>query len=365
MMNDRLISPKELVKFTARLFESQYQKAASLLSGILRAGSIRQYRIAQHMEGSVQANHKSIQRFLAHCQPVSALKRLFLEGCDYVLADTTEIERPQAKKTGYVGRLKDGKTRGFCLLVLACPYKGRAIPFYFLSYSSRTIAQEATSRNLEHRRAFREVRELIGQRALVLDREFSYEALLADCMAEGVNFVIRLNVASKVVITDEEGERLNLHIEPGQTVLKEGVFYKGKVRVNLAGHWRKGLAEPLWVITTLPPEEALRTYQARMKIEESFKDLKGLLGIEGVMNRKRENMEKMVAMVLIAYALGLLIGEWLREKLYDEKTRLLFSGLFLLLRNKLTVTRTIAKNAIKSVLSLLWEKTYAVSQFPS
>ncbi|MCD6540947.1 hypothetical protein J7K76_03820 [Candidatus Bipolaricaulota bacterium] len=49
-----------------------------------------------------------------------------------------------------MGRLEDGKTRGFQLLVFSFPYKGRAIPFWFLIFSSRTISQQETSRNLVH-----------------------------------------------------------------------------------------------------------------------------------------------------------------------------------------------------------------------
>ncbi|MEM4203369.1 MAG: hypothetical protein QXS54_04795 [Candidatus Methanomethylicaceae archaeon] len=33
--------------------------------------------------------------------------------------DVTEIERPQARHTTYVGKLSDGKTQGFWVLVLA------------------------------------------------------------------------------------------------------------------------------------------------------------------------------------------------------------------------------------------------------
>ena len=41
-----------------------------------------------------------------------------------------------------------------------------------------------------------------------------------------------------------------------------------------------------------------------MKIEESFRDLKSLLGLSKIMNKSRERMEKMVAMVLLAYAIA-------------------------------------------------------------
>jgi len=42
-----------------------------------------------------------------------------------------------------------------------------------------------------------------------------------------------------------------------------------------------------------------------MKMEESFRDLKGWLGLGSVMNKKREQMEKMVALLLQAQALPL------------------------------------------------------------
>ncbi|MCL0084468.1 transposase [Dehalococcoidia bacterium] len=87
------------------------------------------------------------------------------------------------------------------------------------------------------------------------------------------------------------------------------MYYKGKVKVNLAGRWDRGLREPLWVISDLEPEEAMAIYQARMKIEQSFRDLKSLLGLDKIMNKGRERMEKMVAMMLLTYSIALLIGE--------------------------------------------------------
>ncbi|HGJ65106.1 TPA: hypothetical protein ENS27_06920 [bacterium] len=62
----------------------------------------------------------------------------------------------------------------------------------------------------------------------------------------------------------------------------------------ISGKWEKGFSEPIWVISNLPLEEAIEIYQKRMKIEESFRDMKSLLNIEKIMNQKRENMEKML-----------------------------------------------------------------------
>ncbi len=363
-MRDKLISPKELEKFTVRLFDNQWQKAAGVLSGILQAGSIRLSRIAQYMQGGATANYKAIQRFLEEVEPGLALKRLFLEQSKFVLGDVTEIKRPEAYKTSYAGKLKDGKTRGFQLFILGCPFKGRVLPFHFISYSSRTISREATSRNLEHKRALRGLKEIIGPRAIVLDREFSYEGFFEACLEEGINLVVRLNVEGGVVIKDEDGERLPMVLQPGQCVVREGVYYKGAVKLNLIGKWGKGFCGPLWLITNLPPKEACDVYYERMKIEECFRDLKGLLGLGQVMNRKRENMEKMTAMLLMAYALGLLIGEEIRQRLYPERLRALFSGLHILLKHRLPYPKEHLQEILQSLLYFLWGNTYNIVRTP-
>ena len=120
-------------------------------------------------------------------------------------------------------------------------------------------------------------------------------------------------------------------------------------------------------MTSLAPEKGLEIYQARMKIEESFKDLKSLLHLDKVMNKMQSNMEKMVAMVLIAYAIGLLIGESIRDHLYGSSEQAnatlsgepnpphkgkywtLYSGLFILLKQKISLPHQVLKRLISAV----------------
>jgi transposase len=118
--------------------------------------------------------------------------------------------------------------------------------------------------------------------------------------------------------------------------------------VNISGKWDKGFSEPMWVISNLPPEEAIKIYRLRMKIEESFKDMKNLLSIEKIMNQKQENMEKMASMVLLSYSIGLLIGETIRENVYTEKKRKLYSGLHILLKRKVNISGETLKSIINS-----------------
>ncbi len=71
-------------------------------------------------------------------------------------------------------------------------------------------------------------------------------------------------------------------------------------------------------MTDLEPEQGWAYYRQRMKIDESYRDLKSLLGLERVMNKRQERMEQVLALVLLAYAVALLVGERLRDALFGE-----------------------------------------------
>jgi hypothetical protein len=286
----------------------QIPKAARFIQVILAAGSARLSEVARQLGGKEQSNYKALHRFLGQSQPARALLRLYREEAPFILADPTEIERPQAKKTSYVGKLKDGKTPGFWLLVLATPYRGRAIPLFFLVYSSATLEREVRSRNWEHRRALEEVKGLLAGKPLVFDREFSYLEFLGVLVVEGLSFVIRLNTGLAPTQVDGDGEKVVLEVKPGRKAFYRNLCYLGKVKVNVAEEWRPGLSQPLWVVTNMEPKEGLALYQQRMRVDESFRELKSLLGLGQVMNKRQEYLEKVIALVLLAYGLGLLLG---------------------------------------------------------
>lgn len=308
-----------LLWFTRYLFDSEQaaRQAAEILAAILRARSARLTEIAAQMRGSLSAAYKRLHRFLQRHDPRLVLWRLLPDDAPFVLADVTEIPRPQAYKTDYVGTLKDGHTKGFWVLTLAVPYRGRAIPCGLFTFSSATIAQKDGSRNRVHQRFFASLKDLLGERPLVLDREFSYLELLLYLVRVGIHFVIRLRLgAHPPKFYDEEGREVKLTIARGERVVYRNLWYKGKVRVQVIGEWRPDQAEPLWIMTDLEPEVGLAYYRQRMKIDESYRDLKSLLGMERVMNKRQEYLDKVLALILLAYAIALLIGERLRDALF-------------------------------------------------
>jgi hypothetical protein len=363
--------------FMVELFDDveQAERAGEIGAAILAARSIRLTDIAVEMEGESAAGYKRIQRFLEKADPRTALWRLFQEDAEFVIGDPTEIERPDAWKTEYVGTLKDGKTKGFWALILGTPYRGRAIPCGMVTYSSKTIAQGMDSRNLNHFRAFEGLKDMLGGRPLVLDREFSYLELMLNLFEEQINWVIRLNLRSNPPkFYDGAGKEVALTISPGETMVLKCVRYMGKVCMNIVGTWKKGLAEPMWVMTNLDPKRGLQIYFARMKIEETYRDLKSLLGLTKLMNKQQVYMEKMVSLLLLTFTIGLLVGEELRDLLYGEpiaeneqvdvKERIpgspslkkgkkwkRYSGLFVLLKQKWSLADNQKTAILKAALS--------------
>jgi transposase len=312
--------PEKLVPFTEELFDRQEEKAARILWSVLETRSPRKSDWSQvFSESSEGANYRTIDRALPKLDAKKALMRLYDPQSPFVLVDPTEIERKQAKKTDYVGRLSDGKTLGFWMIVFAQPYRGRAIPFHFGTYSESTLNKEATSRNIEWRELLGEVKDLVDEAPLVFDREFSAQKWLEALEEAGCKWVVRLNAKSGVKFFDEEGEEVPLFLlEKGEKRTLRGVYYRGETKANVAGVWRKGCREPLWVMGNLPPDELVEVYEERMKIEQTFKDSKSLLDLEKVMSKKRGHLEVVLALVLLAYGLGLMIGEAARDEAYGE-----------------------------------------------
>ena len=71
-------------------------------------------------------------------------------------------------------------------------------------------------------------------------------------------------------------------------------------------------------MTNLDAKQGLAIYMQRMKIEECFRDMKNLLGLEKLMNERRDHMEKMVALLLISYAIAIWLGEMLRSAIFQK-----------------------------------------------
>ena len=116
-MSKQIISKRNIKRFTDQCFDREEEQAARIIKGVLDARSPRMSDISNAMDGNYDANYKAIQRFIEDDKPKEALHRLYNEDSEYVLGDPTDIERPQAGKTDYVGKLKNKKL-GFNIMFL-------------------------------------------------------------------------------------------------------------------------------------------------------------------------------------------------------------------------------------------------------
>jgi hypothetical protein len=376
-----------IFEFAQQLFSDHRtaEQASQIIEGIMEARSPRLSEIAAKMPGNPDASYKRLQRFLQENDPQATLKMLFNEEADFVIADPTEIERPHADQTEYVGTLMDGQTKGFWMLTLATPLRGRAIPFHFLTYSSRTIEDQPSSRNLEHFKAIQDIQQLVGTRPIVFDREFSYRELLNSLVDEGVHFVIRLNMGANPPLfyyDAERKQRLQLLVAPiNKPQIYRQVYYMGEVCLNVIGIWRYGFSQPMWIITNMEPEAGLALYFQRMKIEICFRDLKSLLHIDKVMNKSQVYLNKMLAMVMLAYAISLIVGEAIRDTQYaqvipqevnllvvpqvEKRSRwFLYSGPFLLLKQRYRLHHRVLLQLVKAALLIFSQLVFANVRTP-
>jgi len=113
-------------------------------------------------------------------------------------------------------------------------------------------------------------------------------------------------------------------------------------------------------MTTLEPKRGLEIYLNHMKIEETLRDCKDLLHLTKLMNKKQTLLEHMIALCLLAYISGVWLGEAFRDVMYGKldisqlsdallnkqpidtnahPKWLLYSGLFILLKQKLRLSR--------------------------
>jgi hypothetical protein len=310
------------VRRVSHLGDKETEQLSIILSGCLKAEKIRISRIAANMPGSIEGNYKAVQRF---CNRIGAddmemmLWRAAPNEFDFVIIDPTEIERPEAEKTEYVGRLKDGKTKGYSALIVSVPYKGRAIPIGYTTYSSKTIEQEVSSRNAEQMHLIMRLKEMIGDAAVVADREFSGEWFFECLQEEGMKYVVRLKDLR--AIRQGKGKRaeaVDLTILPGEKKIWTGVYYKGNLLVNVAGHWDNRFKKPMYVITNMDGTSGLQIYRQRMKIEESFRDMKDILGIDKNMSKKEDMMRKLIGMALLAYVIAFFSRGSAKRAMYQE-----------------------------------------------
>ena len=357
-----MITKKDIIKImeTLNIFDPKARSAvSSIIYGFQKCKSLRVSRIAATMPGNYESNDKNITRAINRLDIrllLSGLSSFALQGEDLLLLDLTEMMRKNAKRTGYVGYLKDGITHGYNILTISVPYKGRSKVIFADVISSAIIEASESGKWKLIQNSLEPILHLLRSKTIAIDRKFCNEEMINFFRRHGIHYSIRLKFHAgrwTITITNRKGKRINLSVKHGSKKNWYSVYYKGKIKVNIAAEWQSGMAEPMYIITDCEPVKGLKYYKIRMKIEESFKDIKDKLGFTKLMNKKLENLVKLILIGLLAYNILMLIGERLRETVLNRTERRRFSGLHLLFNMLCCYTRSKLKTAIRHVQKYL------------
>ncbi|MEM4134710.1 MAG: transposase [Candidatus Micrarchaeia archaeon] len=260
--------------------------------------------------------------------------RMFDEGSEWVLADTTEIEMKYVGKNHpYGGYLKYGKMKGILVLTLGVLIGGRSKVFLVLPFSTKILEDAGKGKFEWYVEVMEGLSQLLGGRIVVFDREFS-NGVVFECFDKvGIKFLIRVKLGGNVRLVNGEGEDVRevmKGMRVGEVKVMRGVWCGGRVRVNLV-IYKKGCSEPFVLATNSEPnEKMIEIYLTRMKIEQTFGDMKSQMGIEGMMVRDLGKVMKMVLLMNIGLNVGVIVGEKIREGM-KETTKEKYSGITIFL----------------------------------
>lgn len=76
---------------------------------------------------------------LAQVDLKAVLVCFFQVQAEVVIGNPSEMKRPQGRRNGFVGPLSGRQTLNYWLLVMATPFRGRAISLNFFTYSAHPL----------------------------------------------------------------------------------------------------------------------------------------------------------------------------------------------------------------------------------
>lgn len=200
-------------------------------------------------------------------------------------------------------------------LMLALPYRGRAIPFLWqiLPFSEIKDSQN----RIEERLVAKLIDTLPNGKRLLLvaDRGFGRASLVRFLLKKKALFILRVRGDVRIKPQKEKAQllgHLGKSLKPKVPVWLPGVSYRddGIVpKINLAAVVAKDSDDPWFLVTNLrSPDKTIDTYRLRFQIEEWFKDLKHQLGITDLQTRSLMRVRRLLFTACVSYGLLMIVG---------------------------------------------------------
>lgn len=189
-------------------------------------------------------------------------------------------------KTGYCYCSLDHSQFGpFCIAVLAVSVrKGRALPIWCQVNVSEAALVFPLLSALEELLGFLHEQAPVLRLVLVMDRWFASDKLFTLLATHGIYFIARTKSDKKIVLPWDPSWWRTPILEVSHKELS--IRYRKHHLRLIRSELRPGMKEPEpWFLLTNLPEaitrrQILNRYKERFEIEEAFKDLKWLCGLE-------------------------------------------------------------------------------------
>lgn len=238
---------------------------------------------------------------------------------------------------------KFGKTP-INMLVLGIAYKGAAFPFIWVA-----LPKKGNSNTKERIELFERFFEYFGIeriKYIACDREFVGETWFKFLIKNDIDF--RIRVRENFLVPNRKGKNIpvkrlfqNLAIHQ-KRILRKPILICGH-KLFISG-MRLNDGEYLIIVSQHFNSEAIEEYAKRWEIETLFGCLKTRgFNFEDTHMTKPERLDKLLAIIVIAFAWAHLVGEWLHEQkpLKIKKHGRLIKSIF---RNGLSKLRNIFAN---------------------
>jgi hypothetical protein len=231
-------------------------------------------------------------------------------------------------------------------IVIAIPFRMRAIPIYWKVYTNEQIQSMVYKshntlvwnflsdfKQLQHQALGKERRFI-----WVFDRGFADVKLMKRLKKWRVGFVIRVCRNVGVEVEGYVG-KLGQYNRSGYV---ENIVYhkKERIRVNLHCAWYEGYDEPMLLVSNQACN-LLLLYSQRMKIEESFRDLKSLFGFRNLVLKDhcQQRVELFWLLCVMSMGLSLILYEksgyrWSKQKNGNKKCLSLINVIRQVLRER-------------------------------
>lgn len=272
----------------------------------VRTVNLTEVALALNPGAKTASNYRRIQRFLAAFEvDFEAMARLMLALVPVKSDLVVTIDRTN----WHFGRAPIN------VLMLGIAWRGLAFPLLWRLLPKTGVS--STEERIALVRRFLRLVETERIRAVVADREFIGEEWLAFLEDEGLPFAVRIRknalVGSKAHAKPAHVRFASLRVGHSQVLRGKRFVYGRRLFVVGLRLGKPAEKDPLLIlVTSEKPRRAIGLYARRWQIETLFGALKTRgFGFEEMHLTAPERIEKLVALLAVAFAWAYLVGDWL------------------------------------------------------